>query len=122
MQSEPSASRLKLLDAPEPLYLRRQFTLAAHSQVHAHAGSTPTFACETAVYVACEPNQSFRLATYEMSSLTGCTCNRHTAHHVTAAVVSKTTCGKLTTITYLSADSKSSSGLKNQVLLKGRHG
>ena len=49
MQSEPWASRLKLLNAPEPLYLRRQLTLAAHSQIHAHAGSPPTFACDTAI-------------------------------------------------------------------------
>ena len=43
------ASGLKPLDAPEQLSLTSQFTLAALSQLSAHADSAATFVCQTAI-------------------------------------------------------------------------
>ena len=59
----------------------------------------------------------------DMSSMSA--CDGHTARiQATAAVVSKTTCSKLTTHNHLCilADAESLSGLMNQVLWKDRHG
>ena len=49
MSNELQASGLKTLDAPEQLSLTSQFTLAALSQLSAHADSAATFVCQTAI-------------------------------------------------------------------------
>ena len=49
MSNELQASGLKPLDAPEQLSLTSQFTLAALSQLSAHADSAATFVCQTAI-------------------------------------------------------------------------
>ena len=40
---------LKLLDVPEPLSLRSEFTLAARSTMNVRADAETTFLCETAI-------------------------------------------------------------------------
>ena len=51
MSNELQASGLKPLDAPEQLSLTSQFTLAALSQLSAHADSAATFVCQTIIQV-----------------------------------------------------------------------
>ena len=92
-----------MLDAPEALSLRSRFTIPAHSRINVRADSTSTFVCETAVLqvlggVMWPTNQAREIWVYwPRAPCPQCLHLCHTARiQATQAVVSKTTCSKLT--------------------------